>query len=170
MGTIEPRKNYQLLIRAFNHVLKKTDLNLVILGKPGWLAEDICFEIKTHPDYGSRIHHLDQVPDAQLDVLYRNAWLSVIPSLYEGFGLPVIEALARGCPTICSTAGSLSEVGADNVNFFSPHSENELAVMIMKLSSDRAAYDQLRNAARDYRPSNWANTVADIDKSLSELY
>ncbi|MGH1541886.1 MAG: glycosyltransferase family 4 protein [Arenicella sp.] len=169
VGTLEPRKNYPLLLKAFEEIRQTTDLNLLIVGKTGWLAQDIANQLKAHPDYGSRIHHLEQINDAQLNSLYQNAWLSVIPSLYEGFGLPVIESLARNCPTLCSTAGSLSEVGANHVHFFSPDSVTELAQAILSLYSNSSRYQQLKLAATQYQATPWSETVKNIDQHLGEL-
>ncbi len=169
IGTIEPRKNYSLLLKAFEQIQHKTDLNVIIVGKTGWLADDITSQLTSHPAYGSRLHHLKHINDSQLEAFYQNAWLSVVPSLYEGFGLPVVESLARGCPTICSNAGSLQEVGADSVYFFSPESEDELASLILKLDSNNEEYDTLSAKARHYQPTNWQQTVTDIEQGLRQL-
>lgn len=169
VGTVEPRKNYLLLIKAFNRIRDKTDLNVVIVGKTGWLAEEICSEIQNHPDFGSRVYHLDSVPDQQLYALYRNAWLSVTPSKYEGFGLPVVESLALGCPTICSTGGSLKEVAVGYVLHFSPDSIDELTNIILSLYCNIDEYDDLRRLAQSYKPDGWHKTIMCVDEMLHEL-
>jgi glycosyltransferase involved in cell wall biosynthesis len=168
VGTIEPRKNYPLLLDAFDQVSQNTSLNLVIVGKAGWLADAITARIKEHPAYGSRIHHLENISNLQLDALYRNAWVNVVPSLYEGFGLPVAEALARNCPTICSSAGSLPEVGGRHVRIFSPHVKSELIDTLMALSRDSAMYLELKRLAHEYTPNTWTQTAQDIDSCISE--
>ena len=169
VGTLEPRKNHRLLIQAYDQISDECDLNLVIVGKTGWLADDILAKIRQHTDFGTRIHHLDSVTDQQLDHLYRNAWLNVVPSKYEGFGLPVVESLARGCPTICSTAGSLREVGGDAVGFFSPTSEDELARLIQNLYFDSGSHKNLQKAAVQFIPNRWLQTVEDINLHLNKL-
>lgn len=169
VGTLEPRKNHRLLVQAYNQIRDKCDLKLVIVGKTGWLADDILSTIRQHPDFGTRIHHLDSVTDQQLDQLYRNAWLNVVPSKYEGFGLPVVESLARDCPTICSTAGSLKEVGGDCVGFFSADSEDELARLIQNLYSNDRMYDDLKRAASGFVPNTWLHTAEDIISHLRSL-
>jgi glycosyltransferase involved in cell wall biosynthesis len=108
VGTVQPRKNYVRLIQAFADL--KADAQLVIAGGWGWLYEEIVAEAEKHPD---RVRLLGFADDADLPTLYRNAALFVMPSLYEGFGLPVLEAMACGIPAICSDVSSLPEVAGD---------------------------------------------------------
>ena len=169
VGTIEPRKNHSLIIRAFDLVREQTDLNLIIVGKPGWLANEIMMQINSHDDYGSRIFHLQGIPDAQLDVLYRHAWLNVVASSYEGFGLPVIEALARGCPTVCTEAASLREFGADKVIFFKDGSADQLSEIISRLSNDKTYYLEAQEKANSFIPAKWMDCAKDIDRQLYKI-
>ena len=108
VGTVQPRKNYVRLIRAF--VSLKVEAQLIIAGGRGWLYQDILAEAEKHPE---RVRMLGFVDDADLPALYRGASLFVFPSLYEGFGLPVLEAMACGVPVVCSDASSLPEVAGD---------------------------------------------------------
>jgi glycosyltransferase involved in cell wall biosynthesis len=108
VGTVQPRKNYVRLIQACADL--KAEAQLVIAGGWGWLYEKIVAEAEKHPN---RVRLLGFVDDADLPALYRNAALFVMPSLYEGFGLPVLEAMACGVPAICSDASSLPEVAGD---------------------------------------------------------
>ena len=170
VGTIEPRKNHLLLLNAFAGIMQTTDLNLVFVGKQGWMAADIMHEISSHPAFESRIFLLDSVGDAQLDNLYRSAWLNVVPSFYEGFGLPVVEALARGCPTICSDAGSLSEIARDSVVHFPPASEPALAEIIMTMYNSKETYSRLKSAAQNFVPTDWAQMVKDIDRGINDAF
>ncbi len=169
VGTIEPRKNHTLLLNAFGEIITETDLNLVIVGKKGWLADDLLKEIYEHSAYGARIFHLDQVSDSYLDKLYQNAWLNVTPSLYEGYGLAITEALARGCPTICASAGSLKEIGASHVQCFSPIDEVELSTLILNLYFDNDSYYQLQCAAKDYKPIPWEKMTENIEKYFAAI-
>lgn len=168
VGTLEPRKNYLMLIKAFDAIRLNTDLSLVIVGKLGWLSESVLKVIEQHPQSGKRLFHLSNVSDNQLDDLYRGAWLTIVPSLYEGFGLPVVESLARQCPTICSRAGSLPEVGGDDVLLFSENSPGELIKTINILNSDDVKYQSLRQKAIQYTPVNWQATALQIDQILTE--
>ncbi len=115
VGTIQPRKNYEKLIQAFSE-LKKTnqykDLELVIVGKKGWLYESI---IEAPQKYGVNdyVKFLDFVPDEDLPGLYSNAECFALVSLYEGFGLPVLEAMANQCLVVTSNVSSLPEIAGD---------------------------------------------------------
>ena len=112
VGTIQPRKNYQMLIRAFRPVAARWPHNLVIVGGKGWLYDDILAEIGRQGLDG-RVHFIGFVEDADLPALYTGATLFVFPSLYEGFGLPLLEAMACGLPVITSNASSLLEVAGE---------------------------------------------------------
>jgi len=117
VGTIQPRKNYAHLIEAFANIRKAAakdypDLALVIVGKKGWLYEDILaapkkFGVEDH------VHFLEFVADEALPALYKNALCFALPSLYEGFGLPVLEAMAYACPVVVSNISSLPEIAGD---------------------------------------------------------
>lgn len=166
VGTIEPRKNHQTLLQAMKTIFAQTELNLVLIGKPGWRVDSILSEIMSHPLLNTRLFHLSSASDDTLDSFYRSAWLSVVPSIYEGFGLPVVESLSRACPTLSSSAASLPEVGKAFVDYFTPTSSNELARKIIGLNCDPGAYAKLAQAASDFEPSSWATTFEDIHASL----
>jgi len=114
VGTIQPRKNYERLIEAFSLFLKQNKqkfgvIDLVIVGKKGWLYEEI---LNAPKKYGieKQVKFLDFVPDSDLPGLYKHALCFALPSLYEGFGLPVLEAMAEGCPVVVSSVSSLPEI------------------------------------------------------------
>jgi len=113
LGTIEPRKNYVRLIEA--HALLRDRLthapHLLIAGTRGWLYEDIFSEARLRG--GEAVRFLGFVPDEDLPALYAQAQLFAFPSLYEGFGLPPLEAMACGTPVVCSDRSSLPEIVGD---------------------------------------------------------
>ena len=112
VATVEPHKNHRLLIDAFGRLKERhPDLGLVMVGKAGWMTDDLQELMRSHVDQGGRFRWLDKVDDRLLDGLYRHAFLAVQPAFYEGFGTPVIEALGNGVPTLSSTGGSLPEAG-----------------------------------------------------------
>ncbi|NKQ37863.1 MAG: glycosyltransferase family 4 protein [Chloroflexi bacterium] len=122
VGTIQPRKNYQMLIRAFQPVAAQYPHNLIISGGKGWLYEEMMAEVERQGVNG-RVHFIGFVDDADLPALYSDADLFVFPSLYEGFGLPLLEAMACGVPVISSDASSLPEVAGDTAVLLSPHDQ-----------------------------------------------
>lgn len=125
VGTLQPRKNYVRLIRAFAQlgIGGHPDVHLAIAGGRGWLYEEIVTEGKRR----RRVHLLGFVDEGDLPALYRNAALFVFPSLYEGFGLPVLEAMACGVPVVCSDTSSLPEVGGEAALLVDPLDIDALA-------------------------------------------
>lgn len=146
VGTLQPRKNIIRLIEAFTRVLEKTgntNLNLVIVGKKGWLYEKIL-ESPANLHVLDKVKFLDFVPDEDLPQLYKNALCYVLPSLYEGFGLPVLEAMKYGCPVITSNVSSLPEAGGDAALYVDPKNVSDIADKIMQMISSKKLRDQLR--------------------------
>lgn len=141
VGTLQPRKNVTTLIKAFN-IVKKTipDLELIIAGKKGWLFDEI-FELVEEMGLEDCVYFTGFVTDKQLAYLYQNARCLVLPSLYEGFGLPILEAMSFGCPVISSFTASLPEVGGNACLYFDPHSIDDLVEKIHQLLTN----EQLRS-------------------------
>jgi len=139
VGTVQPRKNYELLVRAFRPVADQLPHNLIIVGGKGWLDEGLPAEIRRQGLAG-RVRPAGFVADADLPALYAGADLFVFPSLYEGFGLPLLEAMACGAPALASDASSLPEVargpeGAAAV-LLSPHDEAAWSAAMLRLLTD----------------------------------
>jgi glycosyltransferase involved in cell wall biosynthesis len=132
VGTLEPRKNLNRLIAAFMQVKTTHHIkdNLVIVGKPGWCTDDLYH---LPADFKKSVVFKGYVPDNELIELYQEAKAFVYPSLYEGFGLPVIEAMACGCPVITSNLSSLPEVSGNACLLVDPYSVNHIAEAIVKI-------------------------------------
>lgn len=136
-GTLQPRKNITLLIRSFADFSKlHKDYSLVIAGKKGWLYEQI-FKDVTHLGMDSKVIFTDYVSDSELIGLYKNAEFFVMPSLYEGFGVPVLEALSYGCPVISSFSSSLPEVAGDASLYFDPTDAKDLTEKMILLTENK---------------------------------
>ncbi|HHS97987.1 MAG TPA: glycosyltransferase family 1 protein [Chloroflexi bacterium] len=144
VGTLQPRKNFVRLIRAFAR-LRSAPLRLaprlLIAGGRGWLYEEVLEEAERR---GDRVRLLGFVDDADLPALYRNARLFVFPSFYEGFGLPVLEAMACGVPVVCSSASSLPEVAGDAALLVDPHDEEGLAAAMERALADETLRAEMR--------------------------
>ena len=145
VGTLEPRKNLVALIKAYQLCLAQGDCasDLVLAGGEGWKAEPIIEAIKDQANQ-SRVHWLGYVPGEDLAPLYQAARAAVYPSLYEGFGLPVLEAMSCGAPVLTSPLTSLPEVGGQAVLYADPRDENELAHAMRRLINDDVLCVQLR--------------------------
>jgi glycosyltransferase involved in cell wall biosynthesis len=139
VGTIEPRKNLPFLVDVFNR-LDSVDMELVIAGMPGWKCEPILDRF-ANARCSSRIHYLRYVPDGDLAALYAGASLFVVPSFYEGFGFPPLEAMACGTPVVSSAGGSLPEVVGDSALVLSDFDPDHWATEILRLLGDS---DKLR--------------------------
>lgn len=128
VGTLEPRKNYARLIRAYARLCEATGLPhlLAIAGGKGWLYDSVFAEVH-RLGVEERVRFLGFVNDAALPALYRGAELFVFPSLYEGFGFPPLEAMACGCPVVSSNSSSLPEVCGDAAILVPPEDEQALA-------------------------------------------
>lgn len=125
VGTIEPRKQVDRIVAAFERMqaAARHDVELVLVGKRGWLYDDVFRTINNSPERG-RIRYVEFVSERELASLYRQALCFVYPSLYEGYGFPVLEAMASGVPIITSNTSSLREI-ADGVALLVPPTSTE---------------------------------------------
>lgn len=161
VGLIEPRKNVPLLIKAFLNLVdqNKIDCDLVIAGRWGWESEAILGEISQH-SAGSKIHFLGYVDDSEKPVLYQLAKIFIYPSMYEGFGLPVLEAMASGTPVITTNISSMPEIVKDCGLLIEPNDMNALENAMMLLINDHGLRTHLsikaKLRAKDF---SWQNTV-----------
>ncbi len=163
VGTIEPRKNLPLLLEAFARRRRAAGLphQLVCVGPYGWLSRDVDHQIDR---LGVRdaVRFTGYVPFEDLPCLYSLAEMFVFPSVYEGFGLPVVEAMACGTPVIVGAAAALAEVGGDAVCRVDPLSVESLGEALVSLAHDRERRRQM--SALGLRRSaqfSWERTAAE---------
>jgi glycosyltransferase involved in cell wall biosynthesis len=161
VSTIEPRKNITTLITAFNYLKRHYHIphNLILIGKKGWKYEPIFQSIAQSP-YRDHIHHLNYIPDADLPYFYSNASVFIYPSHYEGFGLPVLEAMTLGAPVITSNVSSLPEVAGDAAILINPNDPQELASAIFQVIEDKTLCQSL--IEKGYRQAgkfSWERTA-----------
>lgn len=144
VGTLQPRKNIERLIEAFSLVKKKKeDLKLVIIGKKGWMFEEVLNAPKKY-NVESSIIFLDSVSDSDLSGFYENAEVFVLPSLYEGFGLPILEAMKLGCPVIASKVSSLPEAGGDAALYFDPKNVSDIEKKLLEVLEDTVLREKMK--------------------------
>ncbi len=153
VGKLEPRKNISRLIEAFNKAdLKDTDL--LIVGPKGW---------DTSISESKNVKLLGFVPDDELYELYKHAEFFVYPSLYEGFGYPVVEAMALGCPVACSNSSSLAEIGQDSALLFDPKNLTSIKNALIVLAGDKSLRSDLikhgREEVKNYSSKKFASNL-----------
>lgn len=140
VGTLQPRKNYSRLIEAISRLRAKgSELELVIVGGPGWLEEEI-FETRERLGMQEAVHMRGYVAEEDLPALYRRARIFAYPSLYEGFGFPLLEAMACGTPTLAASVSSLPEIAKDAAFYIDPYDVESIEEGLKRLHED----DKLR--------------------------
>lgn len=140
LSTIEPRKNLERLLEALQIVRRDFPaLQLILAGSKGWLYEDFFARIEAE-HLQEVVRPLGWVPDGELPAVIAAASLAVQPSLYEGFGLPILEEMASGQVVAASNSSSHPEVGGEAAAYFSPTDEEEMAAVIGRLLRDEGEY------------------------------
>jgi glycosyltransferase involved in cell wall biosynthesis len=143
VGTLEPRKNVPLLFEAMAEVRRYLDVDLLLVGGRGWLDAPIR-AAQARSGLGGAARFLGWLDQADLAVLYSHARVFVLPSLYEGFGLPVLEAMACGAPVVCSNAGPLPEVAGEAAILLPPDEPRAWAEAIRRVVTDEQLAARLR--------------------------
>ncbi|MCX7591856.1 MAG: glycosyltransferase family 4 protein [Kiritimatiellae bacterium] len=132
VGNSYPHKNIHLLVEAFGRLVRRIPHNLVIVGIEG-RGERLVREAITRIETPGRVTRLYNILFHDLSALYRHADLFVFPSLYEGFGLPVLEAMVSGVPVLTTRCGAIPEIGGDTVMYFKPNDCHDLAAKITEM-------------------------------------
>lgn len=149
VGTIEPRKNLTRLIEALQRLYEGgLTVPLLVVGGRGWLYEDF-FQRLERLEVRDDVHFPGYVPSADLPLLYNAARLAVMPSVYEGFGLPVLEAMACGTPVVSSEASSLPELGGSAARYFDPYDLEAMAETIREAWIDQDLRAEMRRQGLD---------------------
>jgi len=170
VGTLQPRKNVSTLIRAFNRFQKNNSgFKLVIVGRKGWLYREI-FELVKQLKIENSVVFTDYIPDSDLIELYRHAFCFVLPSLYEGFGIPILEAMSYDCPVISSKVSSLPEIGGNACLYFNPKNEKELLKKLGDIKESKTLRSNLIKKGREQiKKFSWqkcANETLEIIKTV----
>lgn len=169
VGTLQPRKNIERLIEAFSVLSIKEankDTKLILVGKKGWLYEPIL-ESPNRFGIANKVIFLDYVPDADLPELYKGAVCYVLPSLYEGFGLPILEAMKHNCPVITSNVSSLPEAGGDAALYVDPLNTTDIAEKIEVLLGDESIrQDLIEKGKKQVAKFSWEKAA---DETLAVL-
>ncbi len=160
VGMLEPRKNVLSILRAFDAVRNDVPHQLVLVGDRGWMYEEI-FQLCDELDLGDRVRFIGFVGHAKLAAFYRYADVFVFPSLYEGFGLPVLEAMQFGCPVITARNSSLPEVGGDAALYVDAADWKMLAEQMNRVLKDGSLRETLVRKGKDQAARfSWKRSAA----------
>ncbi len=178
IGTLHPRKNLVRLIQAFASLLQSltsssqppaADLRLVLAGQKGWLVDDILAQVR-RLKLQDRVIMTGYVPDTDLPALLSGALAFVFPSLYEGFGLPVLEAMACGTPVVCSNTSSLPEVAGEAALLVDPLDTEALAQALEQVVTDGALRQRLVERGFDQvQRFSWRRCAEETLQVLEEV-
>lgn len=178
VGTLEPRKNILCIIKAFHHVRKSNDTykkkyKLVIVGKKGWFYDEI-FETVKKLRLEEAVIFTGYVSEEEKQVLLLRSFLFVYPSFYEGFGLPVLEAMASGVPVITGNVSALPEVAGDAAILVTPKHWQEISSAMLKLLSDKPLYEKLsQKGLEQAKKFSWEKTAKrtlELFKEMKNYY
>jgi len=167
VGNIEPKKNIKQLIQAMAYV--KKGYKLAVVGRKAWMHES---QLKGLNNFLKKEDYvfLDYVPEYELSMLYKNATCLVMPSLYEGFGLPVLEAMQHDCLVICSHKSSLPEVAGDAAIFIDPYQFGEIRDAINDLIENPGKRSAMIKKGRErvafFSPENYASRLSKAYEGL----
>ncbi len=171
VGTLQPRKNITVLIQSFAKFKELyPEFKLIVAGKKGWLFESI-FDLVSELGLNTDIYFTDYITDQQLAFLYKNAFCFVLPSLYEGFGIPLLEAMSFGCPVVSSFTASLPEIGGDACLYFDPKSVEDLVEKLENIKKDsRLRTGLIQKGKKRVKEFSWkkcgAQTLSVIQNSI----
>ncbi|XOB61328.1 glycosyltransferase family 4 protein [Campylobacterota bacterium DY0563] len=168
VGTLEPRKNQGEVLEAFEKLCDKyKDLNLIFIGKKGWKIDDLAHKITNHPLFNKRIFWPSNIDDYTLSKFYQNAFLVTYLSKYEGYGLPIAEALRYGNITITSKNSSMYEVGRDFADYVIYNSLNELTGLISLYIEDNKLYETKKQYIKEnFKTISWLQFYTSVYEIL----
>lgn len=174
VSTIEPRKNHQLLFRIWRELAaalpRERIPTLVFAGRVGWMADDLMRQLANADWLDGSIRHIDSPTDAELTSLYAGALFTVFPSLYEGWGLPVTEALAHGKPCLVARTSSLPEAGGTLARYFDPDNLHDAVGAVRTLIEDPAGLAAWEAEVRArFRPTPWRETALALLEGMDEV-
>jgi glycosyltransferase involved in cell wall biosynthesis len=171
VGTIEPRKNLVRLLEAFNKFKKNKSAayRLVIAGGKGWLYDDV-FETVEKLELQQDVIFTGYIPESELPLMYNLSDLFIYPSLYEGFGLPLLEAMACGIPVISSRVSSVPEVAGNAALLIDPYDSDELTEAMSCVLEDRQVKERMiENGLMQTKEFTWEKTALETMNVYEEL-
>lgn len=171
VGTIEPRKNIIRMIKAYERLKEETNIShqLVLAGSIGWNIEEILKTIDESV-YKEQIIRTGYISDIEKNTLYANAQVFLFPSLYEGFGIPPLEAMHFGCPAVCSNAASLPEVVGNAAELVDPFDITSIASGIWKvISYEDYSLDLVKRGYEQEKKFTWEQSARQLEQLCNRV-
>lgn len=164
VGTVQPRKNLDRLIKA----IATLKANLVIVGSKGWLSDEI-YNLPKKLKIEDRVKFLGYVPDEYLPVLYSGAIALALPSLFEGFGLPILEAQACGCPVLASNISSMPEVAGKGAIYVNPYSVEDIIRGMIKMENLDTRNKLIKAGFKNIKRFSWEKCARETLEVLEKV-
>ncbi len=163
VGALEPRKNILKLIASFSQIAKQIEDHLIIVGRGSKEYLEQIYALIKEKKLFDRVHVLTDVPTQHLPTLYHEATFFAFPSLFEGFGIPIIEALTCGTPVVTSHGSCCHEVGGEASLYCNPESEDEIAACMLELITNDTLYQKLKKKTQEQAQKfHWLTTTSDM--------
>ena len=172
IGTLEPRKNVSRLVEAYRLLPEATRAQhrLVLAGGQGWKAEEMASQIEQLRSQGENIVQTGYVSDEMRAALYKEAYLVVVPSIYEGFGMPILEAMSYKAPVVASDLAVFKEVAGDAALYFDPNSPQDIKKVIIKLLEDgNLRKIQVQKGSQQLEKYSWQTVADEIYQEIQKL-
>jgi glycosyltransferase involved in cell wall biosynthesis len=170
LGTLEPRKNIPTLLKAFGNIMDQIPHDLVLVGQRGWKWEPIFQEME-HPKLKERVRWIGYVPDEQRVFFYNGADFLVYPSWYEGFGMPLLEAMQCSCPVITSKVSALPEVVGQAGLLVDPAQTEDLTKAMLRLLHEPETVEKMKKAGLDQaKKFSWENSARKTLEVFEKTY
>lgn len=167
VGTIEPRKNYGMLLTVFEQLWAQGhSIRLVILGRPNPDCHTLLQRLKHHPEQGKRLLTVFDGADQELEYVYSHCRALILPSLAEGFGLPLVEARTRGCTVIANDLPSFLELADEGVIFYKKNSREELVNLLVKFTEE----EQYRSESICMPRFTWRDSAVQLIQRIDYLF
>ncbi|TWU13409.1 D-inositol-3-phosphate glycosyltransferase [Symmachiella macrocystis] len=168
VGTLEPRKNHQLLLDACEQLWESGhEFGLVIVGKIGWRCDEIMHRMAKHSQLGNNLHLFHDLNDSELDLAYGSATVVIMPSMAEGLGLPIVEALRRKKPVIASHIPPHREAGGDGCFYFDPQDSADLSRHIVSVLNGGRPQGFNQSKQRDL--PDWRSSTCELLCTVDQL-
>ena len=168
VSTIEPRKNHRLVFEAFKNGLEDLGISIVFAGRKGWRVDELLKELHEHPQYQRKIYHFEGLNDASMHYLYQHAFLVTFPSFIEGFGMPAIEGIMHGVPSIQSDTPVMHEVLGQHGDYVDPKDPDDLVEHVKKYLKP-AYYQQKKEALKQFKPESWLDATKMLCEYLEDI-